>query len=74
MTKKFVTKTIFKKIYAHIVMKIFVTKTISYKILLHLATKYFVTKTIFVAIFVTEKFMAKTYFLFLFFHGFDINL
>ena len=55
-------------------MKIFVTKTISYKILLHLATKYFVTKTIFVAIFVTEKFMAKTYFLFLFFHGFDINL
>ena len=45
--KKFVTKTIFKKIQAHIATKIFVTKTISYKILLHLATKYFVTKTIF---------------------------
>ena len=57
--KKFVTKTYFKKIQAHIAMKIFVTKTISYKILLHLATKYVVTKTIFVA--------AKTYFLFLFF-------
>ena len=45
--KKFVTKTIFKKIQAHIVTKIFVTKTVSYKILLHLATKYFVTKAIF---------------------------
>ena len=45
--KKFVTKTIFKKIQAHILTKIFVTKTISYKILLHLATKYFVAKTIF---------------------------
>ena len=53
--KKFVTKTIFKKIQAHIVTKIFVTKTISYKILLHLATKYFVTKTIFCCYICDEK-------------------
>ena len=76
--KKFVIKNILKKIQAHIAMKFFVTKTISYKILLHLATKYFVThsqkkknisslKQFFVAIFVMEKFVAKTYFLFLFF-------
>ena len=65
--KKLVTKTIFKKILAHIATKIFVTKTISYKILLHLVMKYFVLKQFFVAIFMTEKFVAKTYFLFLFF-------
>ena len=53
--KKFVTKTIFKKIQAHIVTKIFVTKAISYKILLHLATKYFVTKTIFCCYICDEK-------------------
>ena len=53
--KKFVTKTIFKKIQAHIVTEIFVTKTISYKILLHLATKYFVTKTIFCCYICDEK-------------------
>ena len=40
MTKKFVTKAIFKKIQAHIVTKIFVTKTISYKILLYLLMKF----------------------------------
>ena len=55
-----------KKIRAHIATEIFVAKTISYKILLHLAMKYFVTKTIF-CIFVAEKFVTKTYFLFLFF-------
>ena len=45
--KKFATKTIFKKIQAHIATNIFVTKAISYKIMLHLATKYFVTKIYF---------------------------
>ena len=53
--KKFVTKTIFKKIQAHIATKIFVTKTISYKILLHLAMKYFATKTIFCCYICDEK-------------------
>ena len=67
MTKKFVTKTIFKKIQAHIVRKIFVTKTISYKILLYLVTKFSSLKQFFVVIFVTKKFITKTNFLFLFF-------
>ena len=53
--KKFVTKTIFKKIQAHIVRKIFVTKTVSYKILLHLAMKYFITKTVFDCYICDEK-------------------
>jgi len=53
--KKFVIKTIFKKIQAHIATKIFVTKTISYKILLHLETKYVVTKTIFCYYICDEK-------------------
>ena len=48
-------------------MKNFVTKTISYKIQLQLAMKYVITKKKFVAIFVTKKFVAKTYFLFLIF-------
>ena len=73
--KKFVTKTIFKKIQVHIVMKIFVTKTISYKILLHLAMKYFVTKTILVCYICDEKVRRQNLFsIFIFFHGFDINL
>ena len=53
--KKFVTKTIFKKIQAYIAKKIFVTKAISYKILLHLVTKYFITKTIFCCYICDEK-------------------
>ena len=53
--KKFVTKTILKKIQAHIATKILVTKTISYRVLLHLATKYFVTKTIFCCYICDEK-------------------
>ena len=64
MTKKFVTKTIFKKIQSHIVMKTFVTKTISYKILLYLAIKFSSLKQFFFAIFVKEKFVAKTFFFF----------
>ena len=58
--KKFVTKTILKKIQAHIVIKIIVTKTISYKILLYLVTKLSSLKQFFVAIFVTKKFVTKT--------------
>ena len=53
--KKFITKTIFEKIQAHIATKTFVTKAIFYKILLHLATKYFVTKTIFCYYICDEK-------------------
>ena len=51
----FITKTILKKIQAHIVMKIFLTETISYKILPHLVMKYFVTKTIFYCYTCDEK-------------------
>ena len=65
--KKYITKTIFKKIQAHIVTKIFVIKTISYKILLYLVTKFSSLKQFFVAIFVMKKFVTKTYFLFLIF-------
>ena len=64
MTKKFITKTIFKKIQAHMVTKIFVTKTISYKILLYLGTKLSSLKQFFVAIFVMKKFVTKTFFFF----------
>ena len=55
-------------------MKIFVTKTISQKILLHLVTIFRHKKNFLLLYLVTEKFVAKTNFLFLFFHVFDINL